>query len=390
MKVFYYFNGNSEDIHLYYSLPYKEIKIDYLDISKKKVLKRFKSYDLIYFTDNLIGKNLMYDLYEIFKNIRHNNLVNDIKYSYLEHKRHMFFDFIKEKMFLLDYKFFNDIEKAKEFLRKTDKLYVIKPFKGSGYHLTYVPKESNEEVIKVLEVNKDVYKNGFILQEKKEGLEVAFSFWLYKGKKIMPTYINFEFKRSITDEIGSNTGQSADFGYYTDEDYLDGILNLFKDYTGYLDINGIINDGKYYPLEITISRDGYPTIGTMLYKENYLEFLECLLTGKEMKIKERFKSSYILRIDKTGKKIEERKEFKVKVNPDNFIPNELENLKENIYKVYDYDNLGLVLYSGNSIDIPSLEDYEVPDMLIRPNFKDDLMERWGEWNKWKKKTLFLR
>jgi hypothetical protein len=87
MKVFYYLNNNSDNVHLWYSKDIKEIKFDYLDLNRKKVLKRFKSYDLIYFTDNLIGKNMMYDLYEILSLIKNKCIVNDIRYSYLEHRR---------------------------------------------------------------------------------------------------------------------------------------------------------------------------------------------------------------------------------------------------------------------------------------------------------------
>ena len=37
-------------------------------------------------------------------------------------------------------------------------------------------------------------------------------------------------------------------------------------YNGYIDVNCIYADDKLYPLEFTISRDGYPTFVNIFYK----------------------------------------------------------------------------------------------------------------------------
>ena len=143
---------------------------------------------------------------------------------------------------------------------------------------------------------KNKLKEGFILQEFKDGIEMAVGG--YFGPNGFSKYFleNWEFKKLMNDDLGVATGEQGTILRYVKdsklaekvllplEDMLHGI-----DYTGYCDVNCIITpDGTPWPLEFT-NRPGWPLnqIELALRRGDPAEWMVDLMEGKDtLQVKE--------------------------------------------------------------------------------------------------------
>jgi phosphoribosylamine--glycine ligase len=172
---------------------------------------------------------------------------------------------------IMPYKEFKDFQTAINYVKKNPGKYVIKPSGEAqeSKELLYVGNdEKGEDVISVLEHYKAHIKHieVFHLQKKAEGVETAIG-GFFNGKEFaQPININFEHKKLFPGTLGPNTGEMGTSMIWEHS----GILfkrtlkkmesKLAKEkFTGYIDLNCIIEKDNIYPLEFT-SRFGYPTI----------------------------------------------------------------------------------------------------------------------------------
>jgi len=97
-------------------------------------------------------------------------------------------------------------QKAIQFLKssKDKTLFVFKSDNPSC--LTCVAYESNDEIIQKLEAEKVIVdSDGFILQEKKDGIEFAVETWYYNGKPILAV-VDIETKKKYNEMSEVQTG----------------------------------------------------------------------------------------------------------------------------------------------------------------------------------------
>ncbi|MFA6073445.1 MAG: phosphoribosylamine--glycine ligase [Candidatus Woesearchaeota archaeon] len=131
------------------------------------------------------------------------------------------------------------------------------------------------------------------LQKKVKGVEIAVGAF-FNGKKFLkPININFEHKKLFPGDLGPDTGEMGTSMFWTNENKIfDETLVKFEEelskhnFTGYIDINCIVNETGIYPLEFT-SRFGYPTISIQIegIKSPIGEFFFKLANGEEFKLK---------------------------------------------------------------------------------------------------------
>ncbi|MCY7410506.1 MAG: hypothetical protein LH473_09545, partial [Chitinophagales bacterium] len=106
----------------------------------------------------------------------------------------------------------------------------------------------------------------FQLQRRVTGVEVAVGAF-FNGKQFMtPINVNFEHKKLFPGNIGPATGEMGTTMYWSEPNKifaatLGKMEAKFTEegYTGYMDVNCIVNAQGIYPLEFT-ARFGYPTI----------------------------------------------------------------------------------------------------------------------------------
>jgi len=165
-----------------------------------------------------------------------------------------------------------EIEKAIEFVANQGKRYVLKPNGDVGslaLDLTYVSKDP-EDMIHQLEWLKDEgnMKVDFILQEFIEGIEVSTECWFSKGRYVGPPNGTIEVKKLMAGNKGPVTGcESSVVWRYGDDStkiVQETIAKLYPllqemKYTGPLDMNCEVMDGKAYFLEFT-PRFGYSAV----------------------------------------------------------------------------------------------------------------------------------
>lgn len=186
---------------------------------------------------------------------------------------------------------FSKYDDAIAHVLKNPKRYVSKPIGDGDKALSYVSKDA-ADLIFMLNYwkKKNSYKGDFILQEFHGGVEMAVGGWFGKGGFCKYWCENWEFKKLMNDDLGVATGEQGTILRYTEtsqlaekvlkplEDYLHGLA-----YTGYIDVNCIIDDkGKPWPLEFTM-RPGWPLfqIQQAVHKGDPAQFLLDLLEGKD-------------------------------------------------------------------------------------------------------------
>lgn len=184
---------------------------------------------------------------------------------------------------LLEYKVYKDIDNI-DWDKEEGVIKLL--YEDAGYKSTYI-FHNQEELQTALNNFKREYSKGILIQEFCSGEEIAFGTFFVDSEPTLPVYVSFEFKKSISNTMGGNTGQSAEFGFFSNHDFALSIIYSISEYlkrnninyTGTIDINGAYKDGKFYPFEWTVSRDGYPEILAWLYSNS----LESILQTKQFK-----------------------------------------------------------------------------------------------------------
>jgi len=194
---------------------------------------------------------------------------------------------------------FTSFDDAVTFVKENPGRYVVKP-SGRAQNekvLSFVGQEEDGlDVISMLEH----YKKGWsskikVLQLQKfaNGVEVAVGAFFNGADYNLPVFINFEHKRMFNDDIGPQTGEMGTSGFWTGPNQLfQNTLVKMKErlaaagYTGYVDINCIVNSRGIYPLEFTC-RFGYPTINLQIEGalSKWGEFLPALARGEPFNLR---------------------------------------------------------------------------------------------------------
>jgi len=184
---------------------------------------------------------------------------------------------------------FDSFDVAVEFIKENPGRYVVKP-SGRAQNekvLSFVGQEEDGlDVMTMLRHYKKSWASKmkvFQLQKFVSGVEIAVGAFFNGTDFLMPIFVNFEHKRMFNDEIGPQTGEmgTAGFWYQSNTIFQQTLLRM-KDklaacgYTGYVDINCIVNARGIYPLEFTC-RFGYPTINLQI--EGVLSKWSEILTG---------------------------------------------------------------------------------------------------------------
>lgn len=192
------------------------------------------------------------------------------------------------------YQEFRDYDKAIAYVKKEDRRYVSKPNGDADKSLSYVSK-TPADMVYMLERWKrsGKLKDSFILQDFIEGVEMAVGGWFSKGEWMPGWCENFEFKKFMNDDLGVATGEQGTVVQHVKSsklaremlvpltDYLARI-----DYTGYVDVNCIIDEDQAWPLELTM-RFGWPTFQIqmeLMNGDDPVEWMCALCQGNEDQI----------------------------------------------------------------------------------------------------------
>lgn len=164
---------------------------------------------------------------------------------------------------------FLDIQSGLDFLEKNDMIaYVFKPDEPDDHAwVTTAPDNDNDQKANT-EMQRFLSSQGegkgdYILQERKKGVELNVEMWLYKGRPFF-AHGNFECKRKDDGDHGRMIGCAQDIEFMIPLDCkvlketLWKLIDIkeFKDYTGFIDMNLIVADNKYWFLEFC-GRFGY-------------------------------------------------------------------------------------------------------------------------------------
>ena len=172
---------------------------------------------------------------------------------------------------VIDGKTFHDYKDAIRYVEKENKAFVSKPSGDADKALSYVAKTPADLVFMLERWAKNpdyvrmARKDGFILQEKVTGTEMAVGGHFGPGGWSKWFVENFEHKKLFPGDMGPNTGEMGTLTRCVRKSKLaDEVLlpltPILEDlgYVGYIDNNCIIEEnGKPRPLELTM-RDGWP------------------------------------------------------------------------------------------------------------------------------------
>ena len=166
---------------------------------------------------------------------------------------------------------FHDYDAAIAYVKKHPEMLVSKPSGDANKALSYVAHNAGDMVYMLQrwkgreDLRAAAKTEGFILQEKKVGIEMAVGGWYGPGGWSKWMYENWENKKLMNGDLGVATGEMgtltrpvlksklAEKVLHPIEPYLKKI-----GYVGYIDNNCIIDDkGVPWPMEWTM-RDGWP------------------------------------------------------------------------------------------------------------------------------------
>lgn len=167
---------------------------------------------------------------------------------------------------------FNDYDEAARFVEKNPNYLVSKPSGDADKALSYVAPNSAALLYMLERWSKNekyaamAKSEGFILQEKKTGCEMAVGGWFGPDGWSRFFYENFEFKKLMAGDLGPNTGEMGTLSMYVRNSKLANIAlkPMTKqlealDYVGFIDVSGMVDDaGEFWPFEFTM-RPGWPT-----------------------------------------------------------------------------------------------------------------------------------
>ena len=206
---------------------------------------------------------------------------------------------------------FVGFDDAIEFVKKNSDRYVIKP-SGRAQNekeLTFVGQEEDgNDVVDVLQHYKKSWSKKMSLQLQKfvQGVEVAIGAFFNGKDFVQPIFINFEHKKLFPAGLGPNCGEMGTLGFWCPPNKLfnETLLKMkpvleASGYSGYFDLNCIVNSRGMFPLEFT-SRPGYPTISLQMegVTSRWSDFLYSLAKGEttELKTKKGFQICVVIAV----------------------------------------------------------------------------------------------
>lgn len=192
---------------------------------------------------------------------------------------------------------FNDYKAAIAFVHKNPNYLVSKPSGDANKALSYVAHDAADLTYMLERWDKNdkhramARSEGFILQEKKTGTEMAVGGFYGPGGWSKWFVESFEHKKLMNGDRGPNTGEMGTLVRMVKksklaEKILLPITPLLKkmDYCGYVDNNAIIDDeGTPWPLEWTM-RDGWPlrhNIESLLLNKDPAQWMLDLVLGQD-------------------------------------------------------------------------------------------------------------
>lgn len=221
---------------------------------------------------------------------------------------------------------FHDYDAAIAWVKKQGRAFVSKPSGDADKALSYVATGPDDLCYMLRrwkendKYRKDAAEHGFILQEKKDGCEMAVGGWFGPGGWNAPIMENFEYKKLMDGSLGPNTGEQGTLARYVTKSRLfDATLAKVTkhlkeaQYVGYVDINGSIDaKGEYWPFEFTM-RFGWPLTHNQvaLHEGDPIKWMADLANGYDtMKVSDDVSVSVVVAIPDypysryTGKQIE--------------------------------------------------------------------------------------
>ena len=173
---------------------------------------------------------------------------------------------------ILDSKTFHDYPSAIAYVKKNPEMLVSKPSGDANKALSYVANDPGDMVYmlerwsKRPDLVKAAREEGFLIQEKIEGIEMAVGGWFGPGGWSKWWYENWEYKKLMDGDMGPNTGEMGTLSRYVLKSKLaDQLLKPLTEklhaigYVGFVDNNAMIRpDGTPCPMELTM-RPGWPT-----------------------------------------------------------------------------------------------------------------------------------
>jgi phosphoribosylamine--glycine ligase len=197
---------------------------------------------------------------------------------------------------------FNDYDSAIAYVKKHGTAFVSKPSGDGERAMSYVANNAADLVYmlqrwkKIPKYVKSAREEGFILQQKIDGIEMAVGGWFGPAGWSKAGWVeNFENKKLMNGDLGVNTGEMGTTVRVVKKCKLaDLVLKPATEalhrvgYVGYVDVNCMITrDGTPYPLEWTM-RDGWPIRHnlTSLIEGDQAEWMLDLVRGEDtLKVK---------------------------------------------------------------------------------------------------------
>jgi len=225
---------------------------------------------------------------------------------HLEHDRQAAMDMAEESgLGIADVQEFKTAQEGVKYLEAhPDVAYVFKPNDSALHYLTFVPQHEDDEqantILQAFLLNfRDSLAKGYILQERKKGVEVNFELWLDRGKPVLAT-CGLESKRILNGDLGEHCGCAQDLIFTVPidckgiKDTVGKTLPYYKDYTGTIDVNCILSDREVWFLEVC-DRFGYsahPNLFTTLAMDGFGDLIADLIDGKTAKYADRFRGGF--------------------------------------------------------------------------------------------------
>jgi phosphoribosylamine-glycine ligase len=187
-----------------------------------------------------------------------------------------------------------------------DRAFVFKPNTADERYRTTVPTlrnpfDANRQIAAHLEaVDEAALADCFLLQERKDGIEVNFELWLDRGMPILAV-CGLETKQKLNGDLGTQVGCSSDLAFIVPVDCrgvrqaVSAWASLYGSrYTGFADVNVMLADRQAWFLE-TCSRFGYsfhPNLFLTCAIDTFGNILADWMDGKTAQFGERFRAGF--------------------------------------------------------------------------------------------------